>query len=98
MRTSLSGEACTNTFNGRSPGAKPGNCIPSSKSCKFYECLEAEYSYKETQYSYPINYGYKFCKLYRTNLNKFDAKSKKWVHDVRLCSQEALIKDALFKE
>jgi hypothetical protein len=56
--------------------------------------LEAEYTCEGTQYAYLIDYGYKFCKLYQANLNKFDAKGKKWVHDVRLCLQEALVKDA----
>jgi hypothetical protein len=68
--------------------------MPSTEKCDFYTCLEAEYHCNGTEYSYPITYGLKYCQAYTDNLSKFSTKGKTWISAVRLCLQEALLKDA----
>jgi hypothetical protein len=74
-----------------SPGAQFQNCTTSGDTCDFYTCLESEYHCEGTKYTYPLDYGLKYCTKYTQNLNIFSSAGKQWVHDVRLCLQNALL-------
>ncbi|KAI9767723.1 MAG: hypothetical protein M1839_004358 [Geoglossum umbratile] len=76
-----------------SPGAQFQKCTTSGNTCDFYTCLESEYHCEGTKYAYPLDYGLKYCTKFTQNLNKFSPAGKKWVHDVRLCLQNALLPD-----
>lgn len=64
-------------------------CTPSGDTCDFYECLESEYQCGPS--GYPMGYGHQFCSRFDSTASEFSTQGKVWIHDVRLCLQEALV-------
>ncbi|CAG8513571.1 7076_t:CDS:2 [Acaulospora morrowiae] len=63
---------------------------PVPNTCNFYmNCLEEKFHCGPK--GYPINYGKKNCEKFITSINKFSPAGKKWVTNVMLCLQRALV-------
>ena len=76
------------------PGAQHELCNVSAIQCDFYTCLESQYHCQGTPWSYPIDYGYKYCMKYGKTLNDFSTAGQQWIYDTRLCLQNAIVSEA----
>ena len=69
----------------------PQTCVPSGDTCDFYQCVESEYHCESTTFTYPIEYGFKYCNKFGDNKAEFSPAGQQWIHDVRLCLQDAMM-------
>ena len=61
---------------------------PTSRNCEYYRDIEARFLCGRA--GYPLNYGYRMCKLYLGQQSQVSPGLKNWFPKVRFCLQKYL--------
>ena len=64
---------------------------PNSRDCEYYKDVEARFLCGRN--GYPLNYGYRMCKMYLRQQHSVSPGLRKWFPKVRFCLQNYLHKN-----
>lgn len=71
--------------------AEVHECKPDANSCDFYLCKEMN-DPCETR-GYWLAYGYKYCRIFMTQIQNLPDTSKEWILKTRYCLQQSIVND-----